>query len=91
LKWHGESIGFWDGDALIVHTNQIRGWLGGPSEFTDNLETIEHYQRVGNVIEGEIGRRSARSLWGWANSVFISHQCPSDPTRRANCRQWSYG
>ncbi len=53
-KWHGESIGFWSGDALIVHTNQIRGWKGGLSEFTDNLETVERYRRVGNKIEGEI-------------------------------------
>jgi len=25
-QWQGESIGFWDGDALVVHTNQIRQW-----------------------------------------------------------------
>ncbi len=53
-KWHGESIGFWNGDSLIVHTNQIRGWKGGVSEFTDNLETVERYRRVGDRIEGEI-------------------------------------
>ena len=53
-KWHGESIGFWDGDSLIVHTNQIRGWKGGLSEFTDNLETVERYRRVGDMIQGEI-------------------------------------
>jgi hypothetical protein len=53
-KWHGESIGFWNGDALIVHTNQIRGWRGGLSEFTDNLETVERYRRVADRIEGEI-------------------------------------
>jgi hypothetical protein len=53
-KWHGESIGFWNGDALIVHTNQIRGWRGGLSEFTDKLETVERYRRVGDRIEGEI-------------------------------------
>lgn len=53
-KWHGESIGFWNGDALIVHTNQIRGWKGGMSEFTDNLEAVERYRRVGDRIEGEI-------------------------------------
>jgi hypothetical protein len=53
-KWHGESVGFWDGDALIVHTNQIRGWKGGLSEFTDNLETVESYRRRGDRIEGEI-------------------------------------
>lgn len=53
-KWHGESIGFWNKDALIVHTNQIRGWRGGLSEFTDRLETVERYRRVGDMIEGEI-------------------------------------
>lgn len=53
-KWHGESIGFWDGDALVVHTNQIRGWKGGLTEFTDNLQAVERYRRVGDTIEGEI-------------------------------------
>src|ERR1051326_2693775 len=53
-KWHGESIGFWDGDTLIVHTNQIRGWKGGISEFSDKLETVERYRRTGETIEGEI-------------------------------------
>ena len=53
-KWHGESVGFWDGDELVVHTNQIRGWKGGLTEFTDNLETVERYRRVGDTIEGEI-------------------------------------
>ncbi|PYS48301.1 MAG: hypothetical protein DMG13_25880 [Acidobacteria bacterium] len=53
-KWHGESIGFWDRDELIVHTNQIRGWKGGLSEFTDQLETVERYRRAGDRIDGEI-------------------------------------
>jgi len=53
-KWHGESIGFWDGDTLIVHTNQIRGWHGGYVEFTDALETVERYRRIEDRIEGEI-------------------------------------
>jgi hypothetical protein len=53
-KWHGESVGFWNGDELVVHTNQIRGWKGGLSEFSDGLETVERYRRVGDRIEGEI-------------------------------------
>jgi len=53
-KWHGESVGFWDGDSLIIHTNQIKGWDGGPSEFSAQLEAVERYRRVGDVIEGEI-------------------------------------
>ena len=54
-KWHGESVGFWNGDTLIVHTNQIKAWRGGPGgEFTNALETVEKYQRVGDAIRGEI-------------------------------------
>ena len=53
-KWHGESVGFWNGDTLVVYTNQIRGWKGGISEYTDELETVEKYRRVGDTIEGEI-------------------------------------
>ncbi len=53
-KWHGESIGFWDRDTLIVHTNQIIGWKGGLSEFSDRLEAVERYRRVGNMLEGDI-------------------------------------
>jgi hypothetical protein len=53
-KWTGESIGFWNGDTLTVYTNQIRGWKGGVSEYTDNLEVVERYRRVGDRIEGEI-------------------------------------
>lgn len=53
-KWHGESIGFWNGEELVVHTNQIRGWKGGLSEYSDGLETVERYRRMGDRIEGEI-------------------------------------
>ena len=53
-KWHGESIGFWDGDALIVHTDQIRAWQGPAIEWSDQLSTVERYQRIGDVIMGEI-------------------------------------
>src|SRR5262245_10223948 len=54
-RWGGSSIGFWNGDSLIIHTNQIKGWKGGPGgEFSDKLETVEKYRRVGDRIEGEI-------------------------------------
>ena len=53
-KWHGESVGFWSGGVLTIHTNQIRGWRGGLSEFTDALETVERYRHAGDRIDGEI-------------------------------------
>ena len=53
-RWHGESVGFWDGDALVVHTNQIRSWKAPAFEYSDELETVERYEREGNVIRGEV-------------------------------------
>ena len=55
-QWLGESIGFWDGAALVIHTNQIRQWTISHSniEWSDQLSTVERYEKVGNQIMGEI-------------------------------------
>lgn len=53
-RWHGETIGFWDGDTLVLHTDQIKGWVRPAIEWSDALTTVERYRRVGDVIEGEI-------------------------------------
>ncbi|PCJ42816.1 MAG: hypothetical protein COA71_04765 [SAR86 cluster bacterium] len=46
--WYGYSVGHWDGDTLVVETNNFRGdgWLdfnGSPT--TDQLITIERFNR----------------------------------------------
>ena len=55
-QWLGESIGFWDGNALVIHTNQIRQWTASHSlfEWSDQLTSVERYERMGNEIVGEI-------------------------------------
>jgi hypothetical protein len=55
-QWQGESVAFWDGSALIVHTNQIRAWNATHSmfEWSDQLSTVERYERVGDELVGEI-------------------------------------
>ena len=41
-QWYGDTIGFWDGDALITWTANIQGWNQHSSwEWSDELETIE--------------------------------------------------
>ena len=43
-RWYGETIGFWDGDALITWTSNIQGWkVHGNFEFSNKLQTIEIY------------------------------------------------
>jgi hypothetical protein len=41
-QWMGETIGFWDGDALITWTSNIQGWFTHSSwEYSNELQTIE--------------------------------------------------
>ncbi len=43
-QWFGETIGFWDGEALITWTSNIQGWIShGGFEFSNNLQSIEIY------------------------------------------------
>jgi hypothetical protein len=54
--WHGYSVGRWEGDTLVVETNNFRGVQGGNvgdgwldsrgSPFTDALQMTERFQRV---------------------------------------------
>ncbi len=43
-RWYGETIGFWDGDALITWTSNIQGWFAhGAFEHSNQMQTIEIY------------------------------------------------
>jgi hypothetical protein len=43
-RWYGETIGFWDGDALITWTSNIQPWTAhGAFEFSNQMQTIEIY------------------------------------------------
>ena len=62
-NWHGYSVGRWEGDALVVDSNNFRGTLIGQpadgwldtqgSPFTDALRLTERFRRV-NFGELEI-------------------------------------
>jgi hypothetical protein len=41
-QWMGETVGFWDGEALITWTSNIQGWFTHSSwEYSNKLQTIE--------------------------------------------------
>ena len=46
--WEGDSIGFWRGDELIVHTNQMRAGQYQRIQpfYTEQVETVEVWQRT---------------------------------------------
>ena len=49
-QWYGASQAFWDGDELVVWTGQFRNWIfsHGLGEFSDKMQTVERYKRVGD-------------------------------------------
>ncbi len=46
-RWYGETIGFWDNDALITWTSNIQGWtVHGHFEFSSKMQSVEIYSPV---------------------------------------------
>jgi len=46
-QWYGETIGFWDRDALITWTSNIQGWMAhGAFEFSNQIQSIEIYTAI---------------------------------------------
>ena len=48
-QWYGQSQAFWDGDELVIWTNQIRPWAmtHGLPEYSDEYQVIERIKRLG--------------------------------------------
>jgi hypothetical protein len=46
--YNGDSIGFWDGDRLVIHTNQLREGIYQRSnpDYTSQVETVEIWQKI---------------------------------------------
>jgi len=43
-RWYGETIGFWDEDALITWTSNVQGWTTHSAfEHSNSLQVIEIY------------------------------------------------
>ncbi|HEV2200084.1 MAG TPA: hypothetical protein VGR73_09700 [Bryobacteraceae bacterium] len=55
--YYGDSIGFWDGPKLVIHTNQLmtRSMGRGQPNQSDQMETVEIWQKVrAGVIEADV-------------------------------------
>jgi len=46
--YNGDSIGFWDGPSLVVHTNQLQGGIYQRQnpDYTDQVETVEIWRKA---------------------------------------------
>jgi hypothetical protein len=55
-QWLGETIGFWDGNALITWTSNIQGWFThGSWEYSSQLQIIEIWSEQHDADGGFIG------------------------------------
>ncbi len=55
--WNGDSIGFWDGDSLVIHTNQLMAgqYQRSQPDYTDQVETVERWRKVDdNTIAADV-------------------------------------
>ena len=73
-QWFGDTIGFWDGEALITWTSNIQGWIShGGFEFSNKLQSIEIY----TPLENESG-----VLTGLKHEVILyDNEALADPVR----------
>ena len=47
--WEGDSIGFWDGDTLVIHTNNLKAgeYQRDQPDFSDQATTVERMRKIG--------------------------------------------
>ena len=50
--YNGDSIGFWDGDKLVIHTNQLQAGIYQRMnpDYSDQVETVEIWQMTGDGL-----------------------------------------
>jgi hypothetical protein len=74
-SWYGESIGFWDDDALITWTSNIQGWMThGSFENSSQLQTIEIFTPRKNSAGDYIGLDH--------ETVFYDEEALVEPVRQ---------
>jgi hypothetical protein len=51
---NGDSIGFWDGSKLVIHTNQLQAGIyqRANPDYTDKVETVEIWQKTDDKTLG---------------------------------------
>jgi len=55
--YNGDSIGFWDGPRLVIHTNQLTSGIyqRRNPDYTDQVETVEIWEKVNDdLIEVDV-------------------------------------
>jgi len=88
--YDGDSIGFWDGHKLVIHTNQLRAGIYQRSQpdYTDQVETVEIWQKADD-------KTLAADVWVYDPPALVepwyvrqTYQRLSDPEKNLRIRYW---
>jgi hypothetical protein len=89
--YNGDSIGFWDGDRLVIHTNQLQAGMYQRShpDYTDQVETVEIWHKVDDKTVGA-------DVWVYDPPALAepwytrqSYLKLNDPDRNLRIRYWN--
>jgi hypothetical protein len=90
---NGDSIGFWDGSKLVMHTNQLQGGIyqRANPDYTDQVETVEIWQKSDD-------KTMSVDVWVYDPPVlvepwYVKHAYGklSDPDKNLRIRYWNCG
>jgi len=91
--YDGDSIGFWDGQKLVIHTDQLKAGIYQRSQpdYTDQVETVEIWRKQDD-------KTLAVDVWVYDPQALVepwytkqSYVKLSDPDKSLRIRYWNCG
>jgi hypothetical protein len=91
--YNGDSIGFWDGPRLVIHTNQLQAGIYQRShpDYTDQVETVEIWQKTDD-------KTLTAQVWVYDPPALVepwvvtqSYVKLTDPDKNLRIRYWHCG
>jgi hypothetical protein len=91
--YDGDSIGFWDGQKLVIHTNQLKAGIYQRSQpdYTDQVETVEIWRKADDkTLRADVWVYDPPALqepW-YAKQTYVKLD---DPEKKLRIRYWNCG
>ena len=91
--YNGDSIGFWDGQKLVVHTNQLQSGIyqRAHPDYTDQVETVEIWWKAD-------GKTLAADVWVYDPPALVEpwyaqqhYRKLDDQDKNLRIRYWNCG
>lgn len=91
LKWEGDSIAHWEGDTLIVHTQNYYHDYETRLGMSDQAQVTEHFTRIdADTLEYDFTVEDPLS-WDQTWSAKLPMRSTADPLYEFACHEGNYG